>query len=135
MTDSDRQDVLDAIRFAWETTDLPQTQFAALLRDEADLYETAPETATSDARNVEWGDLTDVPNVVDDTAVIRLRGPQSATSEFGLDAKACRVLADSIRLGAQDVDVRTDDDVSDAVRTALDLADDLHRFPDLEADR
>lgn len=42
---ADRQSVISRIAEAWEASDLPQTQFAMLLREEADLYASAPEQA------------------------------------------------------------------------------------------
>jgi len=48
----DRATVIDLLGEAWDETDIPQTQFAELLRDEADLYEEAPEQARDPNRVV-----------------------------------------------------------------------------------
>lgn len=47
---SDDAVVLDLIGKAWDETSLPPSQFADLLRGEADLYETQPEQARQPSR-------------------------------------------------------------------------------------
>jgi hypothetical protein len=47
---SDRGAVIDSVGELWDNTDMSQSEFAELLRDEADLYEEAPEEARSPHR-------------------------------------------------------------------------------------
>lgn len=49
---SDETVVTELIGKAWDETDLTQTHFAAILRNEADLYEEAPESASSPHRQI-----------------------------------------------------------------------------------
>lgn len=48
----DETTIINHIAQAWDQTNLPQTQFAQLLRDEADLYANAPGEARSPRRMV-----------------------------------------------------------------------------------
>jgi len=50
---SDGATAIDFIAAAWARTDLTQTAFAELLREEADLYEEAPELACDTQRVIE----------------------------------------------------------------------------------
>ena len=49
---SGQETIIDGIGELWDRTDLSQSQFAELLRDEADLYEEAPEQARDPNRVV-----------------------------------------------------------------------------------
>lgn len=96
---SDRAAARDLIGKAWDETNLPQTQFAALLRDEADLYETAPEQARDPNRVVETGDLiSERPDVLSHAAVLDLREPEGG-AEFGVSAEEARAFAALLREG------------------------------------
>lgn len=55
---NDTVEVRDKIADLWDDTDIPQSQFAALLRDEADLYEELPGEASAKGRVI----LFDVVN-------------------------------------------------------------------------
>lgn len=49
---SDKGAIIEYVAEAWDRTDLSQSQFAALLRSEADTYENAPELASDPNRLV-----------------------------------------------------------------------------------
>lgn len=63
---SDRGAAIELIAIAWDETDMTQTEFAELLREEADLYEEAPEEARHPQRVVADSSNTDVVDVEDD---------------------------------------------------------------------
>lgn len=42
--------LIDLLGKAWDETNIPQSKFAELLRNEADLYENAPELASDPSR-------------------------------------------------------------------------------------
>lgn len=50
----DREAVIDLIGKAWDETDIPQTQFAELLRQEGNLYEESPEMARNPNRHANY---------------------------------------------------------------------------------
>ncbi|MFB6187254.1 MAG: hypothetical protein ABEI86_10355 [Halobacteriaceae archaeon] len=49
---TDKATLITRLAEAWEQTDIPQTQFAMMLREEADLYDEAPELASDSNRPV-----------------------------------------------------------------------------------